>query len=172
LDWAETGQALREGRIDIGFIRTPPKGPFADHAGLIITRLQLDPRVAAVRRDHALASRRQLSVQQLNPYPIVANRGVSVAARAWWIVNPRPDGSVPTQLRSASSVGELLEAVAMTGDIAITTKSSAEIHLRPDIKYIPLVDIDPAVISLAWDSASSNPSVRRFVEIARKMTEI
>ncbi len=55
----------------------------------------------------------------------------------------------------------------MTGDLTITTEAVAATHVRPDVCSIPLVDVDAAVISVAWNSASSNPNVYRFVQIAK-----
>jgi hypothetical protein len=61
--------------------------------------------------------------------------------------------------------------VSITQDIGITTQSAAEAQVRPGIAYVPLIDADPASIALAWPSATANPSVRRFVQIAKATNE-
>lgn len=170
LSWGELGRALREGRIDVAFLRTPLNGRFPEHENLLIAGLRRDPRVAVVVRDHPLAQRRELSIDDLTPYDIIFPDGISPVQRDWWIVNPRPDGSAVSHARVAGSVGEMLEAVSLTGNLAITTESVARIQSRPDLTFIPLVDVDPAVISLGWLSATMNPLVDRFLSKAKEVT--
>jgi DNA-binding transcriptional LysR family regulator len=165
--WGEIGAALRRGQVDVAFLRVPPDRTFPAHEGLMISRLRLDPRVAIMAGNHPLAGRRQLTLGELDPYPLVAPAGLGAPERDWWIVNPRPDGSTATYRRTAAGMGELLDLVSITQDIGITTQSAAEAQVRPGIAYVPLIDADPAAIAVAWPSATANPSVRRFIEIAK-----
>jgi DNA-binding transcriptional LysR family regulator len=171
LDWGDVAPALRDGRVDVGFVAAPLTGQFSTHKDLMLTRLRLDPRVVMVCHDHPLAGRYQLSVQDLDPYPVVAP-ACPIDQRDWWIVNPRPSGAAAIFHRTAGNAGELLEAVAMTGDLTITTEAVAATYVRPDVRTIPLVGVDAAVISVAWHSASDNPNVRRFVQIAETKGEL
>jgi len=148
LDWGDIAPALNDGRVDVGFVAAPPAGRFSTHRDLNITRLRPDPRVVTVRRDHPLAGRRQLSIQDLNPYPVVAPV-CPPDQRDWWIVNPRSGGTPAIYDRTAGNAGELLEAVVMTGDLTITTEAVAATYVRPDVESIPLVDVDAAVICVA-----------------------
>jgi DNA-binding transcriptional LysR family regulator len=168
LGWGEVGQALRTGRVDVGFVHTPPNSRFPEHEGLMISKLCIDPRVAVVRVDHELAERSQLSIRDLNPFSIVRSEGVSRVQRDWWAVNPRPDGSAPKSVRGASSVQEALGLVALYGDVSLTCESAARVLKRSDVRFIPVVDVEPAVLGLAWSSSSSTESARGLVEIARK----
>lgn len=170
LGWGEIGAALRRGLVDVAFLRLPQDGRFPAHDGLMITRLRLDPRVALMVDNHPLAGRRQLTLADLQPYPLVAPGGLGKPERDWWIVNPRPDGSPATYNRTAGGMGELLDLVSISQDIGITTRSVGEAQARPGITFVPLVDVDPAAIAIAWHSAATNPSVRRFVEIAKAAT--
>jgi len=168
LGWAEVGQALRTGRIDVGFVHTPPNGRFPEHDGLVIKKLRIDPRVVAVRVDHELAERSEVSIDDLNPFPIVGSEGTSKVERDWWMGNPRPDGSAAKSERSARTVHETLGLVALYGDVAITCESTARVLNRADLRFVPLVDSEPAVLGLAWSSDTASDSVRDFVEIARR----
>ena len=168
LGWAEAGQALRTGRVDVGFVHTPQHDLFPQHEGLVIAKLGLDPRVAVVRMDHDLAGRRELSIEDLYPYPIVGSESSSRVERDWWMANPRPDGSMAKSVRSARSIHETLGLIALYGDIAITCESTGRVLNRSDLRFIPLVDVEPAVLGLAWCSSTASDSVRGFVEIARE----
>lgn len=168
MHWDDMGSAIRDGRVDAGFITTAAQHRFPDHDGLIMTKLKADPRVAVVRRDHTLAGRQQVSIGDLTPYDLVQTAGLSAAHCAWWNVDPRPDGSSPRGPRSATTVAELLDIVSLTGDVAITTQSSAAIRDRTDIEFITLVDAEPAATYLAWSEAAS-PLTRRFIEIAKQV---
>jgi DNA-binding transcriptional LysR family regulator len=170
LDWGDVAPALRDGRVDVGFVAASPTGRFSTHKDLMLAPLRRDPRVVMVRHDHPLADRHQLSVQDLDPYPVVAP-ACPIDQRDWWIVNPRPGGAAAIFNRTAGNAGELLEAVAMTGDLTITTEAVAATYVRPDVRSIPLVGVDAAVISVAWHSASDDSDVRRFVQIAKANAE-
>lgn len=171
LDWGEVAPALSSGRVHAGFVATPLQGRFSAHKDLMMTKLCLDPRVVMVRHDHPLADRQQLSIADLVPYPVVAP-ACPPDQRDWWIVDPRPGGVAATYNRTAGNAGELLEAVVMTGDLTITTAAVAATFVRPDVRSIPLVDVDAAVISLAWSSARSDPNLRRFVRVAKTMAQL
>lgn len=168
LPWSEIGPAIRGGQIDAGFVTTAAEHRFPEYEGLMMTKLQVDPRVAVVRRDHSLAGRHEVSIDDLSPYGFVRSASLSVAQQDWWNVIPRPDGSSPKSTRSATSVAELLEIVSLTGDVAIATESTAEIRSRTDIEFIPFVDLEPAAVFVVWSAAATNPSTRRFVAIAKQ----
>lgn len=171
LDWGDVAPALHDGRVDVGFVAAPPIGQFSTHADLIVTPLRADPRVVMVRHDHPLAGRRRVSIRDLEPYPVVAPE-CPPDQRDWWIVNPRPGGARAIYNRTAGNIGELLEAIAITGDLTITTEAVAATYMRPDVQSIPIDDVDAAVISVAWNSGSNDPNVRRFVQIAKSKAEL
>lgn len=167
LSWGEIGAAVRRGQVDVAFLRLPQDRTFPAHDGLMITRLRLDPRVAIMTEDHPLARRSQVTLRDLTPYPVVAPAGVEAPERDWWMVNPRPDGSVVTHGSTAAGMAELLDLVSISQEIAITTQSVGEAQARPGITHVPVVDADPGAIAVAWNSETAKPSVRRFVQIAK-----
>ena len=167
LRWDEMGPAIRDGHVDAGFITTAAEHRFSDYEGLSMVRLMIDPRVAVLRRDHDLAGTGELSINDLTPYNLVRTTGLSTAQCDWWNVSPRPDGALPRGPRTATTVSELFDVVSLTGDVAITTESSAELRDRVDIEFIPLVDVDPAAVYVAWSEAA-NPLTWRFVGAARR----
>lgn len=168
LGWSDVGPALRTGRVDVGFVHTPPQGRFPNQQDLMITELRVDPRVAVIRSDHPLANRQGLSIADLAPYPLVASANTSAEERDWWMGNPRPDGSARISERTATTVHEVLGLVALYGDVALTCESTAQVLNRSDLQFVPVVDIEPAILGLAWSSSFSSRAVRDFVAIARQ----
>jgi hypothetical protein len=75
---------------------------------------------------------------------------------------------VATSERSARTVHETLGLVALYGDVAIICESTARVLNRSDLRFVPFVDVEPAVLGLVWSSNSAGDSVRDFVEIARR----
>src|SRR5262249_35634970 len=63
----ELALALRDGRIDVAFVRPPLKSV----AGLTLQLLQEEEMVAAVPRDHALAKRRSIELRDLRNEPFI-----------------------------------------------------------------------------------------------------
>ena len=166
LRWDEVPAAILGARVDAAFITTAATSRFPDHDALEMTELLIDPRVAVVRRDHPLARRRSISVDELNPYGFVGTGNQSEAHNHWWNVDPRPDGSSPRIVRSVATVGELLETVVLTGDVAITTGTIAGTETRTDVRFIPIADVEPAALYIACLPRGARPFVRHFVEIA------
>lgn len=168
LGWGDIGAALRRGYVDVAFTRLPETHSFPAYDGLMIARLRRDLRVVIVADDHPLARFPQLSLRDLADYPLVAPASLGTPERDWWTVNPRPDGSAARYRRTAGSMAELLDLVSISQEIGITTQSIGEAQARPGISFIPLIDADPAAIALAWDSTTSNQSIGRFIEIAKR----
>jgi hypothetical protein len=44
-----------------------------------------------------------------------------------------------------------------------------EFYPRPDLVWIPIADIDPLRIALAWRERDSSPLVQSFAEIVREL---
>ncbi len=172
LRWNEVPAALKKRKMHAAFVTSAAQTTFSDHDGLDLVRLIVDPRVAVVRRDHELADRREISVQDLTPYGFVGTGNQSVAHNRWWNVDPRPDGASPRITRSVATVGELLETVVLTGDVAITTRTIADSETRTDVAFVPLVDVEPAALYLAYLPGAVTPYLRRFIAVAKGTADL
>jgi len=88
----------------------------------------------------------------------------------WWVVNPRPDGS-PVKFwgRSAKNTEELLELVSEGGCIGTVAASVATYYPRPDIRFVPITDIEPLRIAIAWVEGNASPVVEQFAAIVRRL---
>jgi DNA-binding transcriptional LysR family regulator len=63
----------------------------------------------------------------------------------------------------------MLEQVADGSGYAIVPRSMTEFYARPDLAWIPLADVDPLRIALAWRERDASPLVHAFAEIVREL---
>jgi DNA-binding transcriptional LysR family regulator len=85
----------------------------------------------------------------------------------WWAVNPRPDGSAPRWGPTNDNVEEMLEQVAEGTAICFAPSSMALYYARPGLVWVPLTDVEPLRVALAW--ADGGPLVEAFAAIVRDL---
>ncbi len=162
-DWGAEADALRGGACDVAFIWLP-----ADTSGLEVEVVATEPRYAAMATGHPLAHRPGLSIMDLAGEPIMWTRRAPRFWVDWWAVNPRPDGSEPIWGPENDNVEEMLEQVAQGAGISICPRSMATRYARPDLAWVPIVDIDPLEIALGRRRGDGSALVEAFYEIARE----
>jgi DNA-binding transcriptional LysR family regulator len=176
--WDNQVEVIRDGRVDIGYIRLP-----ADQRGLTVEPLLSELRVAVVPVGHRLAGKGHISVRDLVPErmlqdpdavpewrDIAAAPGAGAEAGAWtgdagaeagtWSRRPSPD------FRAPRTVEEKLEHVAAGNGVVVLPLSTAVFYTRPDIVHLTVDDIPPNKVCLAWDSTRRSPLIREFANIA------
>lgn len=161
-EWGSEAAALRDGRADIAFVWLP-----ADLEGLHSSIVHTEPRVVGLWTGHSLASRSSVSIMDVRDEPLMWTDKAPRAWVDWWAVNPRPDGSPPVWGPKNDNVEEMLEQVAEGAAICFAPASMARYYARPDLTWLPLHDVDPLRIALAWPSDS--PLVRGFLAVVRDL---
>ncbi|MGW4093647.1 LysR substrate-binding domain-containing protein [Nocardia sp. NPDC004750] len=144
---------LRAGLVDVAVTRAP-----FDDTALTVRELRADPVGAVLRADDPLARRDHLTLADL-------------AGRRWFQF---PDGTDPTwqtywnggQTREGPVVRvvqECVQAVLWNGTVGITPLG----HKVPEgLGAVPLIDMAPSRVVVAWNEADTNPLIRSFVQIA------
>jgi molybdate transport repressor ModE-like protein len=156
VEWADQMECLVSGAADIAFVQLPLMAE-----GLKAIPLATGVRVAAFPAGHRLAGRRQLSLADLTGEPILD----AVHNRDYWIVNPRPDGSVPTIVAPAASTAEeMLALVAAGRAMSITTRSLADAYPRPDVSFVTITDLSPVTYGVAWRATETRPLIQHLVD--------
>jgi DNA-binding transcriptional LysR family regulator len=87
-----------------------------------------------------------------------------------WAVNPRPDGTEPNWGPENDNVEEMLEHVATGTAYCIAPRSMTEFYRRPDLTWLPITDIDPLRIALAWRPNEPSPLVAAFADVVHELT--
>jgi DNA-binding transcriptional LysR family regulator len=163
-DWGGEVAALREGECDVAFVWLP-----ADLTGLRSEIVASEPRLAGLSVEHRLATRSSLSVDELTDEPIMWTRRAPRYWVDWWAVNPRPSGREPTWGPENDNVEEMLEQVADGSAYCIVPVSMTEFYARPDLVWVPLEDVDPLRIALAWRERDASPLVAAYAAIVREL---
>jgi DNA-binding transcriptional LysR family regulator len=156
-DFTDPTAGLRAGLADVALTRAP-----FDETGISTHVLRTDPIGVVLRTDDPLAGRRSLRLRDL-------------AGRRWFQL---PDGTDPIwraywngtepggQLREGPVVRtahECLQAVLWNGTIGLAPLG----HELPNgLTAVPLTDMPPSRLIIAWNSTSANPLIRSFAHIA------
>lgn len=163
LEWSDQVGALLEDRVDIAFVWLP-----APVSSIVTEVLMSEPRCIGLAREHPLAMREHVTIGELAGEPVVTSESVPPEIACWWSAIPRPDGSTPPLGPSVGSVEEMLEAVARGRGVCFVARSFEAFYGRPDVVFIPVLDLEPAPIALAWRHAAERPILSRFRDMAMK----
>ncbi|MTD53225.1 LysR family transcriptional regulator [Amycolatopsis sp. RM579] len=144
---------LRAGLVDVALTRAP-----FDETALTVRELRADPVGAVLRANDPLAHRDHLRLADL-------------ADRRWFQFPPGSDpiwqsywnGGKPREGPVVRVVQECLQAVLWNGTVGITPLGH---DLPGDLAVVPLIDMAPSRVVVAWNEGDTNPLIRSFVQVA------
>ncbi|MGC5563523.1 LysR family transcriptional regulator [Streptomyces sp. FR-108] len=144
---------LRAGSVDIALTR----GPF-DGTGLAVRELRADPVGALLRADDPLARRESLRTAELTGrrwfrFPA----GTDPLWQSYW------NGGEPREGPVVRAVQECRQAVLWNGTVGMTLLDHEP---PPGLTVVPLTDMPPSRVVLAWNQGDPNPVLRSFVRLA------
>jgi len=158
IEWDDQAPMLLDGRIDVGYVRLP-----IDEAGLRVTPLYTEPRVAVLPAGHRLAGKDQVTEADLDGEPLVWHAGpVTQPTR-----RPHPDAGY-----LARGVDETLEHVAAGRGISFLARSATVFYTHPEVSYVPIPDLAPDQVCLAVAASRTSPLVNDFFTAAQATAEI
>jgi DNA-binding transcriptional LysR family regulator len=160
-DFAAPVAGLDTGETDVALLRPP-----IDCEGLELLTLRTEARVLCVPSTHWFADRASVSVAEILPEPIIAAPTPGVW-RDYWILADHRDGDEADVALEASTCDSELQAVAAGRGIIVTSATYERYYRRPGVVFVPIEDLAPCEIALAWPSASPHPALRPFVAAAR-----
>ena len=132
---------LRQGQADVALLYTPPD----DLRGLDTETLLSETAVAVLPASHPLADRASLQMTDL-------------AGQTLHQHHPADGGAQGT-------ISELMHRIALGRTIAVLPQSLTE-PLRHDLTTIPMTDLPPSLLQLAWPADSTSPSVAGLARAA------
>ncbi|MEV6740888.1 LysR family substrate-binding domain-containing protein [Streptomyces sp. NPDC051104] len=151
-------EVLHDGRADVSIVRLP-----IDQQGLQVVPLFQEPRVVVLPLDHPLAGKQSVAVADLaadhllqDPDAVPEWRDVALEMRE----RDRPE--VPR----IHQVEEKLELVASGAGVCVIPLSTAGFYTRPDVVPVPVEDIGPNHVCLAWMATRRSPLIHEFAEAA------
>jgi len=147
VEWDDQADAVRDGRVDLAFVRLPVTGP-----GLDVRPLYREPRMAALPAGHPLAARDAVTRADL----------AAQAEILHLCANPEPGGARP--LSAVRTVEEKLEYVAAGRGITYLPLSATLLYGRPDVVYRPVTDLPPDEVALATAAGRTSRAAGAFAE--------
>lgn len=151
--WDDQVAVILDGRVDVGFIRLP-----VDQRGLRVSPLFAEPRVAMLPARHRLAGKDSIGIADLAAEQLLQDPD---AVPEW-----RDIAVVPARRLRLPTVEEKLEHVAAGHGASILPASTAAFYRRPDVVQVPVADLGPNQVCLAWRASSRSRLVAEFVELA------
>ncbi|GAB2970451.1 LysR family transcriptional regulator [Saccharothrix stipae] len=152
-DFTDPTTGLRAGLVDVALTRAP-----FDDTGIVTHVLRSDPVGVVLRVDDPLAGRESVHTDEL------ADRrwfrlpeGTDPVWQAYWSGGRHRDGPV------VRTVHECLQAVLWNGSVGLAPLAHA---LPEGLTVVPLVDLPPSRLVVAWADGDPGPLVRSFARIA------
>ncbi|MDH2391129.1 LysR family transcriptional regulator [Streptomyces sp. HNM0663] len=153
--------ALLDHRVDAVVTRLPLRTE-----GLDVTALHDEPRVLVVPRDHRLAGRESVTLDDIADEPLPKVRGADPLLSAFWRIDPRPDGSPAPDGPLVEADEDKYELVAAGQAVTVSAGVRAR-TLRPDLTTVPLEGVEPSHVILATRDRDRNRLVAAFRRHAR-----
>lgn len=156
--WDDQVEVLHDGRADAGIVRLP-----IDRTGLAVTPLYTEPRVAVIAAAHRLAGKEAVRVADLAADHLLQDPD---AVPEWRDVAEELRDGTGRPAPAVHSVEEKLELVAGGAGFAVIPVSTASFYTRPDVAVIPVEDLGPNHVAMAWPAGRDSPLIREFAEAA------
>jgi DNA-binding transcriptional LysR family regulator len=160
LDWTEPRTALLEHRVDVAVARLPfPTGQ------LHVTVLYDEPRALLIPRDHRLAGKESVTLDDIAGEPMP--RLPDPAWNAFWRVDPRPDGTRAPDGPLVEALEDKFELIASGQAVAIVSAGLRADSFRPDLTTVPLNGVEPSHVVLATRADDHSRLVAAFRKCAQ-----
>lgn len=160
LDWTAARESLLDHRVDAVVTRLP----FPTDQ-LHVTILYDEPRVLIVPRDHRLAGKESITIDDIADEPMPQIRDSDPAWNAFWRIDPRPDGRRAPGGPFIEALEDKFEVIAAGQAVAISAGSHVS-ALRPDLTTIPLDGVEPCHVVVACRADDRSRLVAAFRKLA------
>jgi len=162
--WSDATAGLLGESSDVAFLWLP----VPERKLLGCETLRTEPRHVALWQGHPLASRRELSIEDLLDQPFVALPPSAGALRDYWLaVGDR--GGHPIRIGAhVESPDATFEAIAAKQGVALLAAGNAELYSRPGIVSRPVIDLAPAELAIAWRGDDDRAIIKDFAGAARQ----
>lgn len=159
-DFTDPSTGLRAGLVDVALTRAP-----FDTTGIRTHVLRADPVGVVLRTDDPLAQHDALEMRQLVDREwFQLPEGTDPLWRAYWN-GTATDGPLRTG-PVVRTIHECLQAVLWNGTIGLAPL----VHDLPaGLRSVPLIDMPPSRLILAWNQTNTNPLISSFTRIAAEI---
>jgi DNA-binding transcriptional LysR family regulator len=154
--------ALRAGELDVMIIKFRQWEPDLAYSAVLTE----DPRAAIVGAHHPFAGRDSVSIEELSEFDSFRRPG-GFPADVWdQVVPPRTPAGRPIRRRhELTDAASMMDIVIRTTAVHISLLSLADIA-PPTVAVVPIRDLPPAPVGLAWLRDRAPGQVQAFVRAA------
>lgn len=156
-------EALKEGWLDVGFVRGP-----LDDASLGHQCVRREPLVVVLPEDHPLASHKRISLKQLAREPFVAfprQRGPAFFDQI--IALCQDAGFSPRIVQEAPQL-DIVSLVAAGFGVSILPESIRNVR-RQGLVFRPIVGSPTTNLLLVWRADDDSPALEGFLSFVRQV---
>jgi len=170
LSWESPLGPLRQGEVDLMTSWLPLEQPDLV-VGPVLTR---QPRVLAIARDHPLAERSKVSVEELADLSLPRFGGWPRELREVFFPTKTPSGRSIAGVRMPAGERSLLELPhrVARGELALPTVPSAAPFMgvgHYDLVFVPITGMSTVRSALVWRRHARDPRLREFIRVAREV---
>lgn len=166
-DFSDPYVGLADGSSDVAFVRPPLL--MQDWLGM--ETLFVEPRVMVVSANHPLAQLPEVSVQQVTNEFFVARKAPE-NWRNYWLATESRQGEPVRVGADVATVDECFEAILAERGVAFSQASTQRFYSRPSLAFVPVTDIPPTALSIAWRTDVASKAVRDFIDTARAVASL
>jgi len=160
--WGDPTAGLSDQATDAAFVWLP-----VDAADLDFEVLATERRFVALGSRHRLAGRQAVEFAEIAGEPFAALPASAGPARDFWLATGRRAGRPARVATEVTSADEVFEIVSSGAAVTLLAEGNAVVYSRPGITCIPVVDLEPAQLAVAWRRDDRRPAVRDFVRACR-----
>jgi DNA-binding transcriptional LysR family regulator len=159
--------AVRAAQLDVAFSPGLP----TDMPWLRSVEVAREGRVLVAPSGHPLAGRDAVSIGETRDEVFIPMATATPAGDAWWLVDPRPDGSHPRRGPAAGDIDDMLDLCAAGRGLGMAAASDAQHYTRPGITFVPLTDVEDIPVALCWRADERDPAVLAYVGLVRRTAD-
>lgn len=165
-DFPDPTAGLRDGLTDAAFVRPPLAA-----GGLLFETILEEPRLAVLPRAHPLTERGAVVAADLLDEPWIEVPGGDPGWHDFWTLAEHRDGRPLRHGGKVSRFDDYLQAVRAGVAVGLVPRTIAEQYHRswPDLVFLPVTDIAPCTLAVAWRRGGESPLVCALVRIAREV---
>lgn len=165
-EWDDPSAGLLSGAVEVAMVRPP----FTGSDKLRTLELESDPLYAIMAADHPLAvAGHPVPVRRLVQEPFLEVELVKdpTFADAWYLRDHRDARSPKAVLSRAATSEEWLAEVAIGRGVDVVPQSVVRDYARPGLAFLPIADLAPSRLVLAWRRGKTTEQGRAFVAFCR-----
>lgn len=166
IEWTDQVSCLLAGRVDVAFVLYP-----LEHHQVDVIPLLAAPRAVAMPNDHPLSERTSLSIDDLQSYPLAVPSGAPSDWQRFWTAAGRQVDPLVPEPPHVSNADESLAVVLSGGALVLAISTVMTYYRDTSLAIVPVHDLSPGVIGLAYRKGSEHPGIEAFTNVAIEVAE-